>query len=109
MGAMDAEQRRRVAEVMGAIARGDRAAVFTLVEEFEGALRAAARRAAGRLGVALSAEEERELAVEVALALVDVAGSWRPDGGALPWVWAERRIVVAVARHIGQHADPLDV
>jgi hypothetical protein len=105
---MEDEERLRLAEVMAAIAGGDPAAVFALVAEFDGQIRAAARRAGQRMGVELTREDLDELVVEVALALAEVAGSWRPDGGALPWVWAERRVTQAVSRHIGQHHDELD-
>jgi hypothetical protein len=105
---MEDDERVRLAEVMAAIGGGDTAAVFTLVEEFGGRLRAAARRAGERMGVRLTADDLDELVMEVALALAEVAGSWRPDGGALPWVWAEKRVTNAVSRHIGQHHDDLD-
>jgi hypothetical protein len=105
---MEDHERVRLEEIMAAIAGGDGAAVFVLVEEFDGQLRAAVRRLGEGLRVRLSAEDLDELVVEAALALVPVAGSWRPDGGALPWTWAEKRLLNVVSRHVGQHHDELD-
>lgn len=105
---MDSNKRGRLVALMSAMAEGDKAAVFTLHEEFRPELAASVRRSARRFGVDLSAQDVGDLTVDAALAVFDVAGSWTENGGALPWVWAERRIHSIVGRHIGQFADPLD-
>lgn len=106
---MDEERFARVAELMDQMAgHGGVAAAFALQAEFAGPLRGAVRRIAARRGVELSPAELDELLADVALVLFDLAGSWRPDGGALPWVWAEHRIANAVDRHLGLFTDELD-
>jgi DNA-directed RNA polymerase specialized sigma24 family protein len=106
----DQERVERVARLMARMAGGDPAAVFELYEQFGVAIAATVRRVLGGRGVmALPADEVDGLVIEVCLDLYGRAGSWSPDGGAMPWVWAERRIGNLVDRTVGQHADPLDV
>ena len=66
------------------------------------------RRALRARQVDLPRAEIDELVGDAALVLFEHAGSWRPEGGALPWVWAQHRIVNAVDRHLGCFADHLD-
>jgi hypothetical protein len=105
---MDGDERLRLEEVMEKVAAGDAAAPFALITEFGGPLRAAVRRACDHLGVRLSPDDVDEVLKDVVLALAEVAPSWRPDGGALPWVWGEKRVLAAVSRFVGQHHDQLD-
>ena len=42
------------------------------------------RRAAGDHSRTLTAEELNDLLMHSALVLAEIAGAWRPDGGALP-------------------------
>jgi hypothetical protein len=93
---------------MGAMASGDRAAVFTLLEEFGAELARAVRSAARGLNVDLHPAEIRELTIDVALEMFALAGSWDPSGGALPWVWAQARVRSIVSGFVGQHADPFE-
>lgn len=94
--------------IMSRMAAGDNAAVFELYEEFGTPIAATVRRLAGGMGSRLSAEEVDELVLEACIALLDAAPSWDPNGGALPWTWAERRLRHIVAVRIGIHADSLD-
>ncbi len=105
---MDAQGYARVSGLMTAMAGGDVAAAFTLEAEFAPQLRAAVRRVLSSRGAELSRPEIDEVLHDVVLELHERAGAWRPDGGALPWVWAERRIANVVDRHLGLFADPLD-
>lgn len=105
---MDAARKERLVVLMRAMAAGDRAAVFTVLEEFGGELAAAVRRAATHLRVELSAQDVRDLAMDLAVVIYDLSASWDPAGGALPWVWAERRVGALVTAFVGQHADELD-
>jgi hypothetical protein len=93
---------------MALMAAGDRAVVFTVLEEFGSQLAHAVRRAARHLHVELTAQDVRDLTIDAGFVLLDVAGGWDAQGGALPWVWAERRIAALVSAHIGQHADAID-
>ena len=99
----------RLVVIMQSLADGDDAAVFVLYEEFGGQLRAAVRRQLRNLQVPAERELVDDLVVEAAFVVQDVAGAWRPDGGALPWVWAERRIARRVTVWIGQHTTDVDL
>jgi DNA-directed RNA polymerase specialized sigma24 family protein len=94
---------------MAAMAAGDRGATFDLYAEFGGPIRATVRRLLRRLGVdAASPEDHDGLVIDACLELQGCAGAWDPEGGALPWVWAERRLLAVVSRWVGQHADTLE-
>jgi DNA-directed RNA polymerase specialized sigma24 family protein len=45
-----------------------------------------------------------DLVVDASLELWVLAPSWRPDGGAAPWVWATKRLRHVAAAYLGQHA-----
>ncbi|HEX4905268.1 MAG TPA: hypothetical protein VFU93_07445 [Acidimicrobiales bacterium] len=104
-----AERDARLRKVMAAMAAGDRAATFDLYAEFGGPIRATVRRLLRRLGVdGAPAEDLDGLVIDACLELQSCAEAWDPDGGALPWVWAERRLLAVVSRWVGQHADTLE-
>jgi hypothetical protein len=105
---MDRERFARLVELMAAMAGGRVEAAFALRDEFAGSLRHAVRRALRARRVDLPAAEVEELVCDAALALFEHAGAWRPGGGALPWVWAQHRIVNVVDRHLGTFTDELD-
>lgn len=106
---MDGNDRLRLVEVMTAMADDDAAAVVCLFREFGEPIGAAVRRALRTVHAThLGAEDVEALVFDVCDDLRLVAGSWSPDGGALPWVWAERRILSLVARAAGQYADSWD-
>ena len=101
------EQRLRV--VMAAMAAGDRGATFDLYAEFGGPIGSTMRRLLRRLGVDTVPREELDgLVIDACLELQGCAESWDPEGGAVPWVWAERRLLTVVSRWVGQHADAID-
>jgi hypothetical protein len=103
------ERNQRLRDVMAALAEGDRSATFDLYAEFGGPIRAWVRRLLRRLGVdVVGAAELDGLVIDACLELQGCAGSWDPEGGALPWVWAEKRLLGVVSRWVGQHADSLD-
>jgi DNA-directed RNA polymerase specialized sigma24 family protein len=99
----------RLRKVMAAMAAGDRGATFDLYAEFGGPIRATVRRLLRRLGVdAAPAEDLDGLVIDACLELQTCAEAWDPEGGAKPWVWAERRLLSVVSRWVGQHADTLE-
>ena len=103
------ERDQRLRTVMAAMAAGDRSATFDLYAEFGGPIRATVRRLLRRLGVdSVPTEELDGLVIDACLELQGCAEAWDPEGGALPWVWAERRLLTIVSRWVGQHADALD-
>jgi hypothetical protein len=106
---MEQERFERVVVLMHRMAQGDRAAMFSLADEFGGSIVAAVRSHLRELGVDRVDREELDgLAIDAVEVLYDLARSWRPEGGALPWVWASHRIRAVASRHVGQHADQLD-
>src|SRR5687768_17261167 len=97
----------RLIEIMARLAVGDGVAIDHLVTEFATQLRAAVRRGLRILHVVPDAELVEELVMEAALVVAEVAPGWSPEGGARPWVWAERRINARISAYIGQHHDDL--
>jgi hypothetical protein len=95
--------------VMAAIAGGDRSAVVTLYIEFGGRMAAGVRRRLRELGVHHPEEGQvQDLVMDACFELESCAKAWDPEGGALPWNWARRRLDAMIARRIGVFADPLD-
>lgn len=105
---MERERAERLATLMAAMADGDAAALFRMRCEFGGAITAVVRRMLRLRGVSCAAEEIDGLVIDVCLMLFDVACGWSPDGGAVPWVWAERRVFNLIDSYLGQFSDPLD-
>src|SRR5205814_8462673 len=56
----------------------------------------------------LTAEDLDGITIDACLDLARRAGSWDPDGGAMPWVWGERLLRSIVARYVGQYGVILD-
>jgi len=100
-------QRAELLRLMAAMASGDRAALFPFVEIFGNVLAAMVRRTLADLGrndVAKKPEDVDYLVQSAAFVIFDRSSSWRPDGGALPWVWAERAIRAEIVRWLGHPA-----
>ncbi len=99
----------RLAVIMRLMAGGDAAAVFMLYGEFGAPIAGAVRRHLAAVGVRAAPREDIDgLVIEACLELFDCAGGWDPDGGALPWNWAERRLRTMVSRSVDRHTDPFD-
>ncbi len=100
--------RAHLLALMAALASGDHRAAVALAVDFRVPLARVVRRHLMNQGVAHpSVDDVDGLTIEAAFEIADCATAWNPQG-ALPWIWAERRIAAAVARHVGQHADPFD-
>ena len=102
------DRHARLAGIMARLATGDGLALFDLLVEFAGPLRAAVRRSLDRLQFIADVDLTDELVMETALVVQAVAPSWSPEGGALPWVWAEARVHARISAYLGQHHDDLD-
>lgn len=99
----------RLTDVMAQAAAGVPTAPIALYQEFGLAVARSMRRHLTDLGVRrVDHDELQGLTIDACLELADHAGGWRPDGGALPWTWAERRLRQLAVRHVGQWSDPLD-
>jgi hypothetical protein len=109
IGGMERERRDRLEALMARLADGDGRAACVLALEFSGPIGAAVRAHLADLGVRdVERDELDSLVVDVCIMLADVAGAWRPDGGAAPWQWAYHRVRRVVSRFVGQHAEVLD-
>jgi DNA-directed RNA polymerase specialized sigma24 family protein len=97
-----------LAEIMSELAAGDETAVFALYERFGDKIGGTVRAVLRARGLTLVHDEVDGLVLEACLAIAGVAGAWSPDGGALPWVYARRRIENCVDRVVGQYTVPLD-
>ena len=96
----------RLVTIMTMLGRGDGAAVFMLYEEFGGHIAALLRRQLAHLGVNRIDHDELDgLVIDACMALATCAHGWDPDGGALPWNWASRRLLPIASGWVGQHAE----
>jgi len=89
-----------LAEIMGQLG-DDRAALVPFYLEFGADVRKVVRHLVKRRRRCPDEDEVDNLTFDACYSLAEVAGSWRPDGGALPWVWARGRIERVVDRHFG--------
>ena len=94
--------------VMARLAAGDEAAVVTLFERYGGPISAAVQRQVRHRGARIGRDDVEGLVFEVCDEIAKVAGAWRPEGGALPWVWARHRVANVVDRVLGPWTEPLD-
>lgn len=99
--------RAAVVELMGRIVGGERSAVWELHDLAEPALGRMLRAEARRIDVRVGADDLLDLTLDAAVELGKLAPSWDPEG-ALPWVWARRRITALVHDHVGTFTRELD-
>jgi DNA-directed RNA polymerase specialized sigma24 family protein len=105
---VDTQQFDELVGIMARLAKGDEAAVVTLYERFGDRVAGTVRAVLRERGLTLVHDEVGGLVLDACLAIAGVAGAWSPDGGAMPWTWARRRIERCVDRLIGQRTVPLD-
>lgn len=99
----------RLAQVMARAAAGVQTAAIALYDEFGPAIARSMRRHLSDLGLRdVDADDVGGLTMDACFVLYDHAGSWSPTGGALPWVWAERRLRQLASAFVGQWSDSLD-
>lgn len=105
---MERARMGELAEIMAQLADGDETAAFALYDRFGDKIGGTVRAVLRSRGLALVRDEVDGLVLEACLAIAAVASAWSPDGGALPWVYARRRIENCVDRVVGQYTVPLD-
>jgi DNA-directed RNA polymerase specialized sigma24 family protein len=105
---VDTQQFDDLVGIMARLAEGDEAAVVTLYERFGDRVAGTVRAVLRERGLTLVHDEVGGLVLDACLAIAAVARAWSPDGGALPWTWARRRIERCVDRLVGQRTVPLD-
>lgn len=89
---------------MTLMAQGDASAAFALYEEFGAVIRRVLLSHFIDRGINVVPTDELDgLTLDAVFALLDAAPAWRPDGGAMPWSWAERKLRALVNNHIGHH------
>jgi hypothetical protein len=99
----------RLTELMAQAGAGVPTAPIALYEEFGLFIARRMRRHLADLGVRnVDADDLHGLTIDACFELADHARSWSPTGGALPWVWAERRLRRLASSFVGQWSDPLD-
>jgi hypothetical protein len=104
---MDSGRRALLAQIMDEL-RVDRAAVARLYLDFGPEIAAVVRHDVRRIsGRRLRDDDIEAMTCDACLMLASLADAWRPDGGALPWVWARHRITALVADYLGPVVDPL--
>ncbi|MGQ0433795.1 MAG: hypothetical protein ACT452_15470 [Microthrixaceae bacterium] len=96
-----------VAAVMARLAAGEQQAVWDLHVLAEQPLRRMLRAEARRIDIRIGDDDLLDLTLDAAVDLGRLAKAWHADG-ALPWVWARRRIAGLVHQHVGVFADELD-
>lgn len=101
--------RERLAEVMAEAAAGELLAPLWLYQEFGQPVMRALRSHLSALGqTVVNPDDLHGLTMDACMFLADHASAWRPDGGALPWVWAERQLRKLASDFVGQWTDELD-
>lgn len=103
----DGAFRDAVAAVMARIAAGAREAVWELHDLAEPSLTRILRAETRRLDLRIGDEDISDLTLDAAVDVAKLARSWKPDG-ALPWVWARRRVTAPIHGHVGTFARELD-
>ena len=98
--ALDPVQRAELADIMAA-ATDDPAAPWALLAAFGPQIAANLRGLARADGLRIDADELEGLTADACVEIVAVAGTWRPDGGALPWTYARGRLRALLHRHAG--------
>jgi hypothetical protein len=105
------EERNELKLLMTAMADGDIAVVMRFAEMFGSKVTAVVRRHLRDLyrnDLAESRDDLACLADDAILVIFDKASGWSPDGGALPWVWADLAIRAAIVKSIGHPTTEFD-
>lgn len=102
---LDARRRAQLADIMAAA--DDPAAPWELLACFGDQIAANLRALARSDGLCIDPGELDGLTADACLEIIAVAGTWRPDGGALPWTYARGRLRAMLHRHAGPALVPL--
>lgn len=108
LGGMDDHDLGRMTALMQRMAAHETAAIFEFEGDFGAELRRVVASDLRRYGAQPSRASLDALVVDACVVIYDVAGGWRGDGGAPPWVWARARIRAMVASWVGIHTAQLD-
>lgn len=93
---------------MAQIVAGDSSAIVTFFEMATPPVRGMVLARFQEVGIWVSGDRLDDLVRDLLVELLDLAPVWRPDGGALPWVWARSRLLAVAFAGLGVLADDLD-
>lgn len=100
--------RARTEHLMDRMARRDVTALAEFMDEHKPVLASVMRSHLAQMGWTHPGPDEiHDLVMDAVLELWRIAPSWRPDGGAAPWVWATARLRRIAAAYLGQHASDI--
>lgn len=104
----DHTRRARTERLMERMAQRDATALADFVDEHTPILAAVMRSHLMQLGWTHPGPDEvHDLVMDAVLELWRIAPAWRPDGGAMPWVWAGARLRRLASAYLGQHASDI--
>ena len=104
---LDPERRAVLAAIMAELP-GDPAMEVALYSEFGAELRRALLALARQHQLPAIADDEFDgLTFDACEVIGTIARWWRPDGGALPWVYGRDRLLALLRHHIGPITRPL--
>jgi hypothetical protein len=101
------EYRAEVAEAMAAIAAGNPDGFEALFRLATSPVRRLIGTELAAVGIEIPFHQLDELTRSAVVDVAGLAGSWRPDGGALPWNWARQRVIAGAFNALGGLCDSL--
>lgn len=102
------EFRAAVAAAMASIKAGDPEGFTELFGLATDPVRRLIANELSAAGVVVQHDQLDELTRTAVVDIAGLAGSWRPDGGALPWTWARQRIIAGAFNSLGDFHSSLD-
>ena len=102
------ERRAELAAVMSGVSERRPDAIQRLFTLATPPLRRMVRTTFDNDGIRVPPDLVDDIVRDLVVELIDLAGSWRPDGGATPWHWARSRLLARAYRSLGTFADDID-
>lgn len=93
---------------MAALVEGEASAIEDFFEVATPPVRRLALARFQEVGIWVSAGRLDDIVRDLVVELIELAPSWRADGGALPWVWARARLWSLAFARLGPLADDID-
>lgn len=93
---------------MAALVEGEGWAVQAFFDVATGPVRGIALARFREANIWVTADRLDDIVRDLVVELIELAPSWRPDGGALPWVWARSRLWSLAFARLGPLADDIE-
>jgi hypothetical protein len=103
-----ARRREQVARTMAGVAAGRAEAIAELFDIAAPPVRQMVLSAFRRSSIWVHRDQLDDIVRDLVIDLVELAPSWRADGGAMPWNWARQRLVAGAFARLGNFCDDLD-